>query len=253
VWPSDLSRSFLVMILPDGWETQAEPQQITAAAIPNYPWFAQLPAIQQGRLVALANAGELRSLTQALDLARNTVVAAVDGLAGASEGDFLAAAYRCRGNLSVYDLVLKINTVTTMLGVRQVPPGAVNLTKGSVTGFGHRVPQTELLIPHPGPEWAFDAGTGGLAACIESVLGPQSKAYVLTDNETPDKSQAAALVTNTQAVNDAHAQEYGYVALTWTVTPLSGYARDSVINDFGGVPMQIRHDPPYKLIVVQRP
>ncbi len=112
-------------------------------------------------------------MTEALDRARNTVVAALDGSAGDPEGDFLAAAYRLRGNLSAYDPAMVINTVNAMLAGWQIPPGAVTLTPGSVTGFGHRVPQTELLIPHPGP-WARNAGPGGLAACIEAVLGAQS-------------------------------------------------------------------------------
>jgi hypothetical protein len=184
--------------------------------------------------------------------ARITVTAAVDGSAGAPEGDFLAAAYKLRDNLSVYDPDLKVSAVKQMLTQRQMPTNAVILTKGSITGFGQRVPQTELLIPHPGWEWASEAGTSGLPACIEHVLGPHSNAYVLTDNEMPSKSQVTKLDANLTAVNSTHAQEPGYVALTWTITKLSGYGRDSVLSDFGGVPMKIRHDGPYHLIVVHR-
>lgn len=183
--------------------------------------------------------------------ARRMVIAAVDG-ASPSEGAFLAAACEFRGKLSVYDPVLKVSAVNQMLTKLQVPTDAVTLNQGSVKGSGHRVPQTDVLIPHPGWDWASDAGTGGLAACIEHVLGADSNAYVLTDNDMPGKSQVTALETNLKAVNSAHAQEPGYVALTWTITKLSGLTRDSVLEDFGGVPMVIRHDPPYHLLVVHR-
>jgi len=170
----------------------------------------------------------------------------------APEGDFLVAAYKLRGNLSVYDPVLKVSAVKAMLTKGNVPTNAVTLNMGSVTGFGQRIPQTELLVPHPGPDWAMDAGTGGLAACIEHVLGPDSNAYVLTDNDMPSKSQVTALEANLKAVNSTHAQEPGYRDLTWTTTKLPGLARDSMLSNFGGVPMKIRHDGPYHLIVVHR-
>jgi hypothetical protein len=184
--------------------------------------------------------------------ARTTVIAAVDGMAGPPEGDFLVAAYKLRGNLSVYDPVLKVSAVQQMLTKQQVPLNAVTLTAGSVAAFGQRVPQTELLIPHPGWDWASEPGDGGLAACIEHVLGTDSYAYVLTDNDMSNKSQVTVLDANLKAVNSAHAQEPGYVALTWTITKLSGLARGDVLSDFGRVPMKIRHDGPYHLVVVHR-
>jgi hypothetical protein len=177
------------MIAPDGWEALGEPQHFPAAGLPGQAWFAPLSPAQQARLVAVADEDEVYSVTEALERTRNTVIAAVDGSAGNPECDFLAAACRLRGNLSAYDPVMVIGVVTGMLAARQVPPGAVTLTAGSVTAFGHHVPQTELLIPHPGP-WAAAAGAGGLAACIEAVLGAQSTAYVLTDNEMPGNSQS---------------------------------------------------------------
>jgi hypothetical protein len=242
------------MIVPDNFETLAEPQPIPAASLPG---FAQLPPLQQGRLVTMANDQELYTVTVALDRARNTVVAAVDGSAGNPEGDFLAAAYRMRGNLSAYDPVLQVNIVTMLLSARQVPLTAVTLTLGSVTNFGNHVPQTELLIPHPGPQWAADPSAQGLASCIESVLGGQSHAYVLTDNETPSNSQSAALTTNLQAVNNANAMTPNYTILTWTVndpvveqmTLEGSFLRFTIL---GGARLQIGHDPPHKLVIVNR-
>jgi hypothetical protein len=246
------------MIVPDDWQTQAEPLHYAASDLPNHAWFTQLPAIQQARLVVMANGAEIYGVTEALDRARNTVVAAVDGSAGNPEGDFLAAAYRRGGNLSVYDPVLQVNMVNALLVARQVPPGAVTLTSGSVTGYGQRVPQTALLIPHPGPKWATDPGPAGLAACIESVLGAQSNAWVLTDNEMQGHSQSQALIANLQAINAAHAQTPGYTALTWTAVP--PVVKQAVVpgevlrfTELGRVRLQIRHEPPHKLITVHRP
>ena len=213
--------------------------------------------MQRARLVAMASDAEIYSVTEALDRARNTVVAALDGSAGDPEGDFLAAAYRLRGNLSAYDPAMVINTVNAMLAGWQIPPGAVTLTPGSVTGFGHRVPQTELLIPHPGP-WARNAGPGGLAACIEAVLGAQSTAYILTDNEMPGLSQSQALADGLQAANTAAAQQPGYTALTWLVTvPVveAAMVQGNLLRftSLGGARLQIRHDPPHRLVEIRRP
>jgi hypothetical protein len=109
-----------------------------------------------------------------------------------------------------------------------------------------------MLNPHPGPQWALITGAGGMASCIEHVLGAQSTAYVLTDSEMPGNSQSATLETGLQGLNTAGPQTPGYTALAWTVTPLPGRQQLSVI-EFGGIPLQIRHDPPYKLIVIRRP
>src|SRR5580658_6951965 len=185
------------MIAVDGYENMANPPPPLAAA--EVPGFAALPQVQRDRLAAMAADDELYSVSQALDRARNTVVAAVDGTAGNPEGDFLAAAWQLRGNLRAYDPVMNEAIVNGMLAARHV--AGVILARGSVTGFGQHVPQTELLIPHPGP-WISQPGAAALAACIEHVLGAQSTAYVLTDNE-PGSGQSQALAGGLQAANDA--------------------------------------------------
>jgi hypothetical protein len=243
------------MIAPDGWEAMAEPPDFPAAGLAALPWFALLPPVQQARLVAMAGEAEIYSLSQALNRARNTVVAAVDGSAGNPEGDFLAAAWRLRGNLSAYDPAMEVNILTGMLAVRHVPSGLVTLARGSVTAFGHHVPQTDLLIPHPGP-WVGAPGANALAACIEAVLGAQSTAYVLTDNEMPGNSQSQSLISGLQAANDAGLHQPGYTALTWLVTaPVveqSAVPGSPRFTDLGGARLQIRHDPPYRLVAVSR-
>jgi hypothetical protein len=196
---------------------------------------------------------------QALDGARNTVVAAVDGLGGNSEGDFLAEAFRLRGNLHAYDLVLKQQVLGPMLSKRNVPLESVTLTVGSVTMFGEKVPKTELLIPHPGP-WAYDQTSTGLGACIGYVLGPDSKAYVLTDNESSQDGQSAALVQKLQSLNEANAGKTGYTALSWQVDVVKAesklvdeqLARKADFTVIGGASLQLRHDPPWRLVTITR-
>lgn len=221
----------------------------------NYNWYANAPQTQRARLTAMANDQEVYLVDEALDRARNTVVAAVDG-AAPEEISFLINAYNLRDNLQVFDLVLNVNVVTAALTHRNFPPGNMTLNHGSVTAFGNQVPQTELLIPHPGP-WARQGPPGGLASCIASVLGTNSVAYVLTDNESQNDSQSADLATQLQNVNNANANVPGYTALTWTIvqpTIIEQLIGQEIVRStrLGGVLMQIRHSPPHRLVTVQR-
>jgi hypothetical protein len=223
----------------------------------NYNWYVNAPQTQQVRLAAIAaDPRSDYSVDNALDLARNTVVAAVDGT-GPGEIDFLIAAYRLRDNLQAFDPVLQVNIVTNVLNQRGFPPGTVTLVAGSVTAFGNQVPETELLIPHPGPSWARLGPPGGLASCIASVLGANSVAYVLTDNDVQNDSQSADLATRLQNVNTANANVQGYTALTWTIVQPT--ITEQLIGQetvrftrLGGAFMRIRHLPPYRLVTVQR-
>lgn len=194
-------------------------------------------------------------MAQTPDDWRSTVVAAVDGMAGRPEFEFLLAAYQLRDILFVYDPVLNIDPIRGYFNTNHIPASQVMLTRGSLTGFGHWMPEAEFLIPHPGP-WSLAEGPDGLAGCIEEVLGTGSRAYVLTDNEslTGEKKQSTKLVSNLQAINASRAKDSGFTPLTWTITT-PDITTDQSGNRFtvlGGARMQIRHDPPYKLITISR-
>lgn len=232
---------------------------IQVADLPNQGWYNALPLRQQQRLQAMAGAPqEMWSVAEAIARARNTVVAAVDGGAGKPEIDFLAAAYHLRDNLSAYDPAMNIPFVNHMLTQRNIPPGpTLNLVQGSITGFGQHVAQTELLIPHPGP-WALDVGATGLAACIEHVLGMQSTAYVLTDNE-PDSGHSAKLAANLAALNHAGANQPGYLPLVTTINdpavqtvPDQSLTQAVKYTTIGGVTLEIKHHGDFKLVQVTR-
>jgi hypothetical protein len=232
---------------------------IQVADLPNQVWYNSLPQRQQQRLQVMAGDPEgMWGVAEAIARARNTVVAAVDGGAGKPEIDFLAAAYHLRDHLSAYDLVMNVQLVSNMLTQRNITPGpALDLVKGSITGFGQHVAQTELFIPHPGP-WALDAGVTGLAACIEHVLGAQSTAYVLTDNE-PDSGHSQRLAANLAALNNAHASQPGYLPLAITINdpavqtvPNQTLTQAVKYTTIGGVTMELRHHGDFKLVQVTR-
>jgi len=245
------------MIYFDDPQNPGELQAVDPGNLAGYQWYAQAPAIQQGRLAAMANDPHHEwALADALNRARNTVVAAVDGM-GPGEVDFLVAAYHLRDNLQVFDLVLQVQAVTAALNQANVPTAPMNMVPGSVTNFGQRVPETELLIPHPGSQWATLGIPGGLADCIARVLGANSVAYILTDNETQTASQSASLINRLQDVNNANLQTQGYTPLTWTntaphVETETTPTQTLSFTSLGGARMRIRHAGPHRLITVHR-
>jgi hypothetical protein len=232
---------------------------ITVPNLPNQGWYAALPPVQQQRVQVMAgDAAEMWGVAEAIARARNTVVAAVDGSAGKPEIDFLAAAYHLRGHLNAYDPVMNVQLVGHLLTQRNILAGpALSLVQGSITGFGQHVAYTELLIPHPGP-WALDASPAGLAACIERVLGAQSTAYVLTDNE-PDSGHSVTLAANLAALNTASANQPGYLPLAITISdPVVHTVPDQRLSQavqfttIGEVTLQIGHRGGFKLVRATR-
>ncbi|MEU5977162.1 DUF4157 domain-containing protein [Streptomyces sp. NPDC047315] len=241
------------MIIPEG-DPHGEPSDLLGDdAVAATPGFAELHPGHQRRVMGLVeDTDTMLWPSEAIKHTRNTVVAAVDGLGGPHEGQFLADAYGQRNNLSAYSPDMSVNAVRARLG-SAVPAGAATLEQGSVTNFGQHVPHTELFVPHPGP-WAVDGGDDGLASCIERVLGESSAAYVVTDNEMPGKSQSQSLEQYIGALNARLGGDDAYRPLRVEVTtPNVKVAGDGKrTTEMGGVKLQIAHAPPYRLVTIRR-
>ncbi|KOG86773.1 hypothetical protein ADK38_29170, partial [Streptomyces varsoviensis] len=238
--------------LADLFETAAngDYREVEWGDVQRMGWYRDLHPDHRERLGAAGFA----AIGEFLEESRNTVVAAVDGSAGWEEAKFLADALRLRENLSAYDPAM-----VSFLGghVRAAEGETLALVRGPVSEFGRHVPFTEMLVPHPGP-WAMMEGPGGLAGSIEHVLGPLSRALILTDNEMAVGSQAAGLVRNIEAVNAALDGEPGYIPLeVETVDARSAISpsadqpgKEQIL--LGEVPLLLRHSGPFKLVTVTR-
>jgi len=211
-----------------------------------------LSAGQLERLVAMAVNAEVEvEIGDALDLTRNTVVAAVDGSRGRPEGNFVAAAWRLRFNVSAYDPEMKLAALRPMLTDLHVPDDtSVLLSKQSVTTFGVHVPHTDVFVPHPGP-WVT-ASPNDLASCLDQVLGANSKAFVLTDNE-PSSKYADSLQQRISAINQTNTHTAGYRQLTVQVSVAQTELRDGhSYTKLGDVDFELGHQPNYRLVQVTR-
>jgi hypothetical protein len=120
---------------------------------------------------------------------------------------------------------------------RGVQQETCTVVKGSVTAFGNHVPNTDLLVPHPGP-WVT-ASTWDLASCLDHVLGADSRAYVFTDNE-PDSRQAEKLKEGIEKINAANVSRQGYRPM------------DVTVSDVLGVILPIAHKGGFRLTEVAR-
>ncbi|MFJ9821722.1 hypothetical protein ACIRU3_42050 [Streptomyces sp. NPDC101151] len=228
---------------------------VNVAELPNHAWYIAQPPLQQQRLSAMAaDPNSYLDVATAVDFARNLVVAAVDGSGGQEEIDFLAAAYRERGHLSVHDPAMNPNFLGFHLAQLGVPQDQrLTLVTGSVTDFGHHVPKTDLFIPHPGPAWV-GALDNDVATCIEYVLGRQSTAFVLTDAE-PTSPQSTNLANRLAAINQANANQTGYLPLVTTIEdPVVRRTETDRFVTFGEPGMTIRthHSPEYKVVRITR-
>lgn len=177
---------------------------------------------------------------------RSMVVAAVDGMSK-PEFDFLAAAWRKYGRLSAYDPEMKVGIVPGQLKSRGVQQETCTVVKGSVIAFGSHVPNTDLLVPHPGP-WVT-ALTWDLPSCLDHVLGADSRAYVFTDNE-PDSAQAENLKKGIEEINAANASKQGYRPMDVTVSDV--LSKDLKSYDLCGVTLTIAHKGGFRLTEIAR-
>ncbi|PJE95506.1 hypothetical protein CUT44_23185, partial [Streptomyces carminius] len=155
---------------------------------------------------------EYTPVADALEQTRNTVVAAVDGGAGPEDVALLADLHGLRGNVTAFDPVMLPflgQQVESVLG-----SGNAVLRDSSVTDFGHHVPYTDVVVPHPGP-WARDRSASGLAYSLEYVLGHHSTAHILLDNEVSaaESNQSAQLLAGIKEINELYRDVPGYVPL----------------------------------------
>lgn len=230
-----------------------DPMEITTAAkLAQLPGMNRVSDRQFAALAEKAQSHNLVSLADALEDTRNLVVGAVDGVSPA-ERDFLINAAERYGNLSAYDPAMSPHqlgdSLSNLLAQAEIDPDLLQLRRDSITAFGHHVPHTIVLIPHPGP-WVNDDRPHDLASCLEYVLGRSSIAHVLTDNEG-NLGYAATLVARIDAINNAHDRMPGYRRLQVQQQTLNvPQAGQSV--DVGDVPFQPTHQPNFKVVKISR-
>jgi hypothetical protein len=222
---------------------------LTQEEVNREAWYTKLHPEQQARINGLIeDEGAELSVESALEITRNTVVAAVNGTQK-PEFDFLAEAWKKSDNLSAYDPEM----TSAALGKewKEIPTGTLTLEKSSVTTFGHHIPHTDLLVPHPGP-WVDKASKSeDLASCIEYVLGENSVAYVLTDNEDKDGTRyAKVLVDRINEINNEKQNMEGYRPLVIEDTQATLNQEGAV--RLGGVNLKPWHTGGYRVITISR-
>lgn len=223
----------------------------TANKVAARPEFQGISTEQRDRLTALAiDEDNAYTIAQAIELTRNTVVAAVDGVGGAREGNFVASAWQKRKHVSAYDPHLQ-PALRNMLTQHGVPTNTSPLSQSSVTAFGQHVPNTDVYVPHPGP-WVEVGPPDDLATCLERVLGPNSRAFVVTDNET-SSDYAGKLQTRIQHINTQNAHAMGYRPLVVQIQPIvPQHSGGGLQTSVDGIPLTLGHQPNYRLVTITR-
>ncbi|MEU5977645.1 DUF4157 domain-containing protein [Streptomyces sp. NPDC047315] len=215
--------------------------------------------IMQGLRDAAGSEEEYYTVAEAMARARHTITGAVN-LITPNEGQLIADLARKRGSVGVYDPDM-MPLATSVLQRAGVPDGAVEVTKGSITEFGHHRSHTDIFVPHPGP-WVTRTPPDDLASCLEHVMGTASRAYVLTDNE-PFQGFAEHLTARIKKINTENGQTQGYIPLTFTVEELESHEDQPVeltkpgLNVHGGtdstsVRYKPTHRPDFNVIRVSR-
>lgn len=223
----------------------------SASKVDARPEFQGVSAGQRARLIALATNEDSCLIAEALERTRNTVVAAVDGTGGAREGQFLANAWQKRGHVTAYDPAMHTGALRDMLGKHGVPSNTSTLSPSSITSFGQHVPYTDVFVPHPGP-WIGAAPPGDLASCLDQVLGPSSRAFVVTDNETA-QGYANTLQQRIQSLNTQHAQTVGYRPLASRIEVIvPQITGEHFKTQVDGIELELGHQPNYRLVIITR-
>ncbi|PJE98160.1 hypothetical protein CUT44_08670, partial [Streptomyces carminius] len=237
------------------FDESGEGREVTWAEVTSSAWFAELHPAHRERLRGV---GEFTLLEDALEETRNTVVAAVDGGAGPEDVALLADLHGLRDNVSVYDPAMMPHMPRFM--ERELGAGRAVLVQGSVTRFGHHVPYTDLVVPHPGPWAQMPNQLEGLAYSLEYVLGHHSTAHILLDNEDlpVETRQSALLLAGIEEINELYRDVPGYVPLRVELsTPavrarVSDNGRLEEFTELGGVELRVRHRLPVTVVTVTR-
>ncbi|MFR9729840.1 hypothetical protein ACL03H_11480 [Saccharopolyspora sp. MS10] len=232
------------------YENVDEPVEMDLDDITARPEFQNLTPAQQRGLAAKVDSEDFFVLQ---DLLRSTVTGAVSG-PHPREGRFLAELAEKRGNVFAYDPEMQEDALRQVLGRSRVPDGAVLLHADSITSFGEHVPRTDVFVPHPGP-WTMAAPDADLATSLDRVLGADSRAFVLTDNE-PGRGYAAWLQKRINDINEAgQRDDPSYRPLAVAVETIAATATDQRIGfgaDSGGVELEVGHAPGYRLLRITR-
>ncbi len=101
-------------------------------------------------------------------------------------------AYNKNHNLKVYDLYENILPAYKGKLEQEEILSDIDFNLGKPLGALGQVHNHDIIIPHPGPDWISD----GLARELNTVLGPGSKAYILTDTAVSQKDQLAGTLQN---------------------------------------------------------
>ncbi|MEV0633424.1 DUF4157 domain-containing protein [Streptomyces sp. NPDC050619] len=225
-------------------------KKLTRQEVLSAAWYQDLHPDHQQRVEPYIDLDHHVSVGEVIEYTRNTVVGAVDG-GRREDTEFLMDAWHRKQNLNAYDLAMQAGRLRESLEEWGIPPNTMQLTQGSITGFGHHVPHTDVLVPHPGNIWSMAGAPDGLANCLESIMGANSTAWVFTDNEQAGYSQAEAIRTAINAINQENSGNADYIPLAVQVTPVTGMTSGDTY-DLAGAPLTIGHQPPYRVVTVTR-
>ncbi|MEW2546743.1 DUF4157 domain-containing protein [Streptomyces sp. NPDC047002] len=231
-------------------DEDATQRPLTREEVLAAPWYQELHPGHQQRVEPYIDHDVDVAVGTVIEATRNTVVGAVEGQRR-QDTDFLEEAWHRKRNLNAYDLEMQAGRLTEALTELGIPPQTLRLTKGSIKGFGHHVPHTDVLVPHPGNIWAMSEAPESLARCLESIMGADSTAWVFTDNEQDGHSQAEAISAAVDTINGENSGVAGYVPLAVQVE----HVRGKTVGDtyeLAGVPLVIGHQSPYRLVTVTR-
>ncbi|MFG2632303.1 DUF4157 domain-containing protein [Streptomyces sp. NPDC048473] len=225
-------------------------RRLTRQEVLSAAWYQDLHPDHQQRVEPYIDYETHVAVGEVIEYTRNTVVGAVDGQRR-EDTEFLMEAWHRKQNLNAYDLAMQAGRLRESLEEWGIPPNTMQLTQGSITGFGHHVPHTDVLVPHPGNIWSRAAAPDGLAYCLESIMGANSTAWIFTDNEQAGYSQAEAICTAINAINQDSSGNADYIPLAVQVNPVSGVTSGDTY-DLADASLVIGHQPPYRLVTVTR-
>jgi len=228
-------------------------EELTLAQLTAMPEFQNLSPGQQAGLAAKVASAEYFSVEELAG--RSTVTGGVSG-PHPREGEFLAELGNSRANVYAYDPSMQVAALRQVLDDKKVPEGTVLLRQESITSFGTHVSDIDVFVPHPGP-WLSNPGDTDLPACLEMVMGSNSQAWVLTDNET-ESNHAARLEARITEINNANEETPGYTRLVvaaknlYKRNDLDTEERLDLGTDTGGIKLGIGHRGDYYLIKITR-
>ncbi|MGW4568101.1 eCIS core domain-containing protein, partial [Streptomyces sp. NPDC004561] len=224
-------------------------QEVTTAA-----WYTELHDDHKERLERYIDGDEeYATVENALLDTRNSVVAAMDVPFSMHDRRFLKGAWEKHGNVTAFDPEMKENAMEASLDSMGIPANPRRIHRASVTDFGTHVPHTDVYVLHPGPWADRTPAPMSLASCLESIMGANSRAWIVTDDQDTGRDQSGALRTQIENINrEKAAGDADYKPLTVSVEPVTTTADGRHTADLNGVPFVPHHGPSYHLTTVTR-